>query len=101
MSRRVGQSRRPSAADEDDLRQALDASSAADLRTAVRAILDELGEDVRATIVDRLVARAAKGATGWRPARTSQRIVADAQSFADAARRIGHADPEDVTEHLR
>lgn len=101
MSRRVRRSRRPSAADEDDLRQALDALSAADLRTAVRAILDELGEGVRATIVDRLVARAAKGATGWRPARTSQRIVADAQSFADAARRIGHADPEDVTEHLR
>lgn len=101
MSRRVRRSRRPSAAEEDDLRQALDALSAADLRTAVRAILDELGEDVRATIVDRLVARAAKGATGWRPARTSQRIVADAQSFADAARRIGHADPEDVTEHLR
>lgn len=101
MSRRVRRSRRPSAAEEDDLRLALDALSAADLRTAVRAILDELGEDVRATIVDRLVSRAAKGATGWRPARTSERIVADAQSFADAARRIGHADPEDVTEHLR
>ena len=75
--------------------------SAADLRTAVRAILDELDEDIRATIVDRLVARAAKGATGWTPARPSQRAIGDAQSFADAARRIGHADPEDVTDHLR
>ena len=72
MRRRVRRYQRPSAAEEDDLRQALDALSAADLRTAVRAILDELGEDVRATIVDRLVARAAKGATGWRPARASR-----------------------------
>jgi hypothetical protein len=101
VSQRVGRYRRPSAAEEDDLRQALDALSAADLRTAVRGILDELDDPPRAAIVDRLVARAAKGVTGWTPARPSRRIVEDAQSFADAARRLGHADAEDVTEHLR
>jgi hypothetical protein len=63
--------------------------------------LEKLDEDVRATIVDGLVARAAKGTTGWTPARPSRRVVAEAQSFADAARRIRHADAEDVTEHLR
>ncbi len=75
--------------------------STADLRTTVRAILDELDDDVRARIVDRLVARAAKAAAGWTPTPPSQRFVVKAQSFADAARRIGHADAEDVTEHLR
>lgn len=75
--------------------------STADLRTTVRAILDELDDDVRARIVDRLVARAAKAAAGWTPTPPSQRFVVEAQSFADAARRIGHADAEDVTEHLR
>ena len=33
--------------------------------------------------------------------RPSPRIVDDARSFADAARRLGYADPDDVGEHLR
>jgi len=75
--------------------------SAPELRAAVRAVLDELDEDVRASVVDTLIGRATKASSGWRPARPSQRIVEEAQSFADAARHIGHADPDDVTEHLR
>jgi len=67
----------------------------------VRAVLDELDEDVRASVVDTLIGRATKASSGWRPARPSQRIVEKAKSFADAARHIGHADPDDVTEHLR
>lgn len=101
MSKRFRRHQVPSASEEDDLRQALDALSAPDLRQAVRAILDELDEDLHASIVDRLVAQATKAATGWKPARPPQRIVADAQSFADAARRVGHTDPDEVTRHLR
>ena len=75
--------------------------SAPELGAAVRAVLDELDEDVRASVVDTLIGRATKASSGWRPARPSQRIVEEAKSFADAARHIGHADPDDVTEHLR
>ena len=81
--------------------RALEAMSAPELRAAVRAVLDELDEDVRASVVDTLIGRATKASSGWRPARPSQRIVEEAKSFADAARHIGHADPDDVTEHLR
>ena len=37
---------------------------------------------------------------GSRPAH-HQRIVEEAKSFSEAARQIGQADPDDVTEHLR
>jgi hypothetical protein len=75
--------------------------SAPELRAAVRAVLDELDEDVRASVVDTLIARATRATSRWKPTRLSQRIVEEAKSFADAARHIGHADPDDVTEHLR
>jgi hypothetical protein len=81
--------------------QALDAMTAPELRAAVRDVLDELDEDVRAAVVDTLIGRATRASSGWRPARPSQRIVEEAKSFADAASHIGHADPDDVTEHLR
>ncbi|MBL8139548.1 MAG: hypothetical protein JNM38_00445 [Acidobacteria bacterium] len=67
----------------------------------MRAILDDLDEDVRAPLVDRLLGQALKAPSALRPARLSPRIVADAQAFAEAARRVGQADPDDVTEHLR
>jgi len=47
------------------------------------------------------MARAVKGDAGWKPNRPSSRIVNDARSFAGAARLIGHADPGEVSEHLR
>jgi len=93
--------RRRVPAKDPEIDRALEAMSAPELRAAVRAVLDELDEDVKASVVDTLIGRATKASSGWRPARPSQRIVEDAQSFADAARRIGHADPDDVTEHLR
>lgn len=77
------------------------AMSAPELRAAVRAVLEEFDEDVRASVVDVLIARATKAASGWRPTRPPQRIVEEAKSFAEAARHVGHADPDDVTEHLR
>ena len=65
--------------------RAQEARSAPELRAAVRAVLDELHEDVWASVVDTLIGRATKASS----------------SFADAARQIGHADPDEVTEHLR
>lgn len=84
-----------------EIDRALDAMSAPELRAAVRAVLQEFDEDVRASVVDALIARATKATSGWRPTRPSQRIVEEARSFAEAARHVGHADPGDVTEHLR
>ena len=84
-----------------EIDRALDAMSAPELRAAVRAVLDALDEDARASVVDTLIGRATKASSGWKPARPSQRIVEEAQSFAAAARHVGHADPDDVTEHLR
>jgi hypothetical protein len=75
--------------------------TAPELRAFIRAALDELTGDQRDRIVDSLMARAARGHAGWKPNRPSSRIVSDARSFADAAQQVGHADPDDVSEHLR
>src|SRR5688572_21453248 len=83
-------------AEDPEIDRALDAMSAPDLRAAVRAVLDELDEGVKASVVDTLIARATKATSGWRPTRPSQRIVEEAKSFAEAARHIGYADPDDV-----
>jgi hypothetical protein len=84
-----------------DIHQALDALSAPELRAAVRAILDDLDDEARAGVVDRLITRASEASSGGNPARPSPGIVATARVFAEAARRVGHADAADVTEHLR
>jgi hypothetical protein len=97
----VQRHRRPSAVAHAEIHHALDALSAPELRAAVRDTLDELDEHVRAAVVDRLVARVTTRSGGLKPARPSPRIVADAQAFVEAARRVGHADPADVTGHLR
>ena len=75
--------------------------TAPELRAFVRAVLDEFEEEQRGRVVDSLMARAARGDGGWKPNRPSSRIVNDARSFADAAQQVGHADPDDVSEHLR
>lgn len=84
-----------------DLDGALEAMTAPELRAFVHAVLDGLEDEQQAEIVDSLMARAARGDAGWKPNRPSPRIVNDARSFADAARRVGYADPDDVSEHLR
>jgi hypothetical protein len=75
--------------------------TAPELRSLVRSVLDGVEDEQRAAIVDALVARAARGEAGWRPSRPSQRIVDEVVLFAEAARRVGHADPDDVSAHLR
>jgi hypothetical protein len=65
-----------------EIYRALEAMSALELRAAVRAVLDDLDEDVRASVVDTLIGRATKASSGWRPTRPSQKIVEEAQSFA-------------------
>ena len=75
--------------------------SAPELRAAVHAVLDGLDANVKAHIIDTLIVRAMNATSGWRPSRPSRRIIDEAKSFAEAARRTGSADPDDVSEHLR
>jgi hypothetical protein len=84
-----------------DLGTALEAMTAPELRSFVRAVLDELEDEPRGRLIDSLMTRAARGDVGWKPNRPAPRIVNDARSFADAAQQVGHADPDDVSEYLR
>jgi hypothetical protein len=84
-----------------DLGRALEAMTAPELRAFVRAVLDEFEDEQRGRLIDSLMTRAARGDAGWKPNRPSSRIVNDARSFADAARQVGYANPDDVSEHLR
>ena len=84
-----------------DLSRALEAMAAPELRAFVRAVLDEFEDEQRGRVIDSLMARAARGNAGWKPNRPSSRIVNDARSFAEAAQKVGHAEPDDVSDHLR
>lgn len=88
-------------AEEREVDQALDAMSAPELRAAIRVVLDQLDDGVKNSVMDALLVRGAKATSGWKPTRPSSRIVEEAKSFSDAARQIGRAEPDDVTEHLR
>lgn len=100
ISRRHVRPRAPQAANP-DVDRALEAMTAPELRSFVRGVLDGLEDDQRAVIVDSLVTRAASGDAGWKPSRPSRRIVDEVRLFVGAARRIGHADPDDVSAYLR
>ncbi|MCH7749231.1 MAG: hypothetical protein IH939_14170 [Acidobacteria bacterium] len=86
---------------EPDLDSALDAMTADELRAFVRDALERLDDEPRGELVDSLIARAAKGSSGWRPPSPSRRIVDEVKSFADAALRVGYAEPHEVDEYLR
>lgn len=100
ISRRHVRPRAPQAANP-DVDRALEAMTAPELRSFVRGVLDGLEDDQRAVIVDSIVTRAASGDAGWKPSRPSRRIVDEVRLFVGAARRIGHADPDDVSAYLR
>jgi hypothetical protein len=71
-----------------------------DLRTFVLETLESMDEAPRRQLEDALLRRAATK-TGWRPAPPSEALVAEVEHFAEAARRVGQADPGEVDEYLR
>ena len=75
--------------------------TAPELRSFVRTVLDGLNDDQRITLRDSLVARATQGHTGWKPSRPSDHVVDEVCVFADAARRVAYADPDEVSDYLR
>lgn len=80
---------------------ALAALDADGLRTIVREILPWLDEAARARLVNTLIDRAARGASGWTPPGPSAKLVAHVQVFAAAARRRGQANAQEVDDYLR
>jgi len=80
---------------------ALDAMGAEDLRALIRDMVPWLDASAHARLVNTLVERAARNPSGWTPEGPTDEIVADILAFADAAKRVGQADPGDFDNYLR
>ena len=80
---------------------ALEAMEADDLRALLRDIVPWLDESTHARLVNALVDRAARGPSGWVPDGPSDAVVTEIVAFAEAAKRVGSADPSDVDDYLR
>lgn len=84
-----------------DIEGALAALSANELRALVRDMLIELDERAHGRVINSLINRAARGGSGRAPAALSGEDVSEVLVFAEAAERVGHADPSEVDEYLR
>jgi hypothetical protein len=74
---------------------------AGELRALIRDIIPWLDEAVHARLVNALVDRAARNPSGRVPAGPTDAAVASIVAFAEAATRVGRADPLDVDDYLR
>jgi hypothetical protein len=84
-----------------DIEEAIAAMGAEQLRELVREMLLELDDGAHGRVVSAIISQASRGGSGWAPAAPSEAEVAEAVAFAEAAMRIGYADPADVEERLR
>jgi hypothetical protein len=87
-----------------DIDAAIAAMSAEQLRELVLEMLLGLDDRVHGRVVSAIISRAARGGSGWAPAALSDAEVAEvaeAVAFAEAAMRVGYAEPTDVDERLR
>jgi hypothetical protein len=80
---------------------ALAALDADGLRAIVREVLPWLDDSARTRLVNALIDRASRGASGWTPPGPSAKLISDAQAFAAAANRTGHAEADEVDDFLR
>lgn len=72
-----------------------------ELRELVREMMLDLDEQAHGRVVNSLVNRAARSGSGWAPAALSVEDVSEIVAFAEAAQRVGQAEPSDVDEYLR
>ena len=75
--------------------------SAEELRSFVQGALEQLDDKPRTALVDALISRAAKGSSGWKPTGPAREIIQEVETFTDAVRRIGYAEPHQVDDYLR
>lgn len=80
---------------------ALDAIDADRLRTLVREMLPWFDEALHARFVNALVDQAARNGSGWVPPEPTDAIVEEVEAFAEAAMRVGSAEPAEVDAYLR
>jgi hypothetical protein len=80
---------------------ALDAMNADELRSLIREMLPWFHEALQARFANALVDRAARNGSGWVPKGPTDAVVKEVEAFAEAAKRVGHADPSDVDAYLR
>ena len=90
-----------SEASRSDIQAALAAMGADELREVVREIMLELDDRAHGRVAGAIIRRGARGGSGWVPAALDDTDVAEAVAFAQAAKRVGHADPADVDDRLR
>jgi len=84
-----------------DVDAALAAMKADELRDLLREMMLEIGDRALARVASSIVSRAARGSSGWVPEALDDSDVAEAVAFAEAAKRVGYAEPSDVDERLR
>ena len=80
---------------------ALGAMSADELRSLIRDMLPWFDEALQARLANELVDRAARNGSGWVPEGPTNATVREVEAFAEAAKRIGYADPSEVDSYLR
>lgn len=80
---------------------ALEAMGAEELREIVLEIIPWLDEKTRARLVNALMDRAARNESEWTPVGPSDAGASEIVAFAQAAKRVGYADPSDVDDYLR
>jgi len=84
-----------------DLDAILTAMSSEELRDFIRDTLNRLDVETRAALLDQLTSKAARGKTGWKPAGPPPALVDEIQSYIEARRRAGYADPREFDDYLR
>jgi len=84
-----------------DVDAALAALSIDGLRAFAQDVLRELDDRAYSRALNALMNRAARGVADWAPSAVADVEVAAALAFADAAVRIGQADPSVVDDYLR
>jgi len=80
---------------------ALEAMDAEALRELVRGLLPWLDDKTHAKVTGEIIDRAARSKSAWTPDAPSDESVAEALEFAEAASRVGYADPSEVDDYLR
>jgi hypothetical protein len=80
---------------------ALDAIDAGALRELVRGVLPWLDDKLHAKVSGEIIDRAARSKGEWTPDAPCDERVAEVLEFAEAAQRVGYADPSEVDDYLR
>lgn len=96
MSYRKQPEHDPSPYDDSEVNRAIDAMTAGELRALLRIMRDRLEYEPLVELEGTLIAHAARGSAGWKPTGPPPTILDEVGEFVTAARRIGHADPEEV-----